>query len=159
MLKVPDGIRRRAMEALALQPGDVVIDAGCGTGWCLPMLLEAVGPSGRVIGFDPSEDMLAVAREREAVRRAGNVLLRDGGTARSIKFRARGERGQVIAERERLDFLEEGREFGTRLRQALVVPGRRRVGRQRERVGLVDARIELRLIDAVVERQDFCDHR
>ncbi|MBK8324097.1 MAG: methyltransferase domain-containing protein [Betaproteobacteria bacterium] len=73
-----DGIRRRAMAALDLRPGDVVIDAGCGTGWCLPYLLDAVGPSGQVIGFDPSDDMLSVARARQAVRDAGNILLSRG---------------------------------------------------------------------------------
>jgi ubiquinone/menaquinone biosynthesis C-methylase UbiE len=57
-------IRLKAIEALALQPGQVVLDAGCGTGWCLPFLAERVGPTGRVIGFDPSPDMLEYARLR-----------------------------------------------------------------------------------------------
>lgn len=73
-----DDIRRKAIRALDPRPGDVVIDAGCGTGWCLPYLLQAVGPSGRVIGFDPSGDMLSVARERQAVRGAKNLLLVQG---------------------------------------------------------------------------------
>jgi len=57
-------IRLRAIEALGLREGDTVLDAGCGTGWCIPHLLASVGPSGRVIAFDPSAEMLAVARER-----------------------------------------------------------------------------------------------
>ncbi len=65
-----DPIRERAIDALGLRPGEVVLDAGCGTGWCLPHLLDKVGPGGRVIGFDPSPDMLAVARGREKVERA-----------------------------------------------------------------------------------------
>ena len=76
-----DGIRRQAIAALRLSPGDTVIDAGCGTGWCIPHLLEAVGPAGRVIGFDPSEDMLAIARSREAIRAAPNVLLVAGAAS------------------------------------------------------------------------------
>ena len=59
-----DVIRRRAIEALGLVPGDLVLDAGCGTGWCLPPLMEGVGASGSVIAFDPSPEMLAVARAR-----------------------------------------------------------------------------------------------
>lgn len=57
-------IRERAIAALQLRPGDTVIDAGCGTGWCLPHLARAVGAGGRVLGFDPSPEMLAMARER-----------------------------------------------------------------------------------------------
>ena len=60
-----DGIRRRAIAALRLQPGEIILDAGCGTGWCLPALADAVGPGGTVIAFDPSPEMLARARRRE----------------------------------------------------------------------------------------------
>jgi SAM-dependent methyltransferase len=59
-----DAIRLRAIAALGLREGDVVLDAGCGTGWCIPHLGRAVGPAGRVIAFDPSPDMLAIARGR-----------------------------------------------------------------------------------------------
>ena len=59
-----DGIRLRAIERLQLRPGDTVLDAGCGTGWSLPHLAERVGPMGRIIAFDPSADMLEIARRR-----------------------------------------------------------------------------------------------
>ena len=59
-----NAIRERAIAALALQPGHTVVDAGCGTGWCLRRLAERVGASGNVIGFDPSSEMLAVAASR-----------------------------------------------------------------------------------------------
>lgn len=58
------GVRKRAIDALNLQPGETVLDAGCGTGWCLPMLAEQVGPKGKTIGFEPSPDMLALAQSR-----------------------------------------------------------------------------------------------
>jgi SAM-dependent methyltransferase len=57
-------IRRQAIDALALREGDCVLDAGCGTGWCIPYLRDAVGASGHVIAFDPSPEMLEVARDR-----------------------------------------------------------------------------------------------
>ena len=57
-------IRKRTIAALDLRPGDTVLDAGCGTGWCIPILLAQVGPSGRVIGCDPSLEMLRIARSR-----------------------------------------------------------------------------------------------
>ncbi len=58
------GIRHQAIDALNLRPGETVLDAGCGTGWCLPMLSQQVGPAGKVIGFEPSPDMLALAAAR-----------------------------------------------------------------------------------------------
>ena len=58
------GVRRQAIEALDLKPGESVLDAGCGTGWCLPMLSDKVGASGSVTGFEPSADMLELAEAR-----------------------------------------------------------------------------------------------
>ncbi|MBL8513290.1 MAG: methyltransferase domain-containing protein [Betaproteobacteria bacterium] len=69
------GIRKLAINALALRPGETVLDCGCGTGWCLPALSSAVGPQGRVLGFEPSPDMLAIARARVSDRAMGNVQL------------------------------------------------------------------------------------
>lgn len=47
----------------AVQPGERVIDIGCGTGATTIDLLRLVGPDGRVLGVDVSEPMLAQARE------------------------------------------------------------------------------------------------
>jgi Methylase involved in ubiquinone/menaquinone biosynthesis len=60
--------RTRAVELLELQPGDVVLDVGCGTGLCFSQLQEAVGDGGRVVGIEQSVDMLeqATARVEEA---------------------------------------------------------------------------------------------
>jgi len=68
-------IRRMAVVHLQLRPGDCVLDLGCGTGMSLPMLHDAVGAAGRVVGVDLSPEMLAVARERVLRERWGNVEL------------------------------------------------------------------------------------
>ena len=68
-------IRERTIEALQLKPGETVLDAGCGTGWCVPKLAARVGPTGRVVGFDPSPEMLAIAHARPGAENA--VLLED----------------------------------------------------------------------------------
>jgi len=61
-----DVLRRRALvhEALDSQPGERVLDVGCGPGFFVTELLERVGPSGSVVGVDLSPDMHAVAGKR-----------------------------------------------------------------------------------------------
>jgi ubiquinone/menaquinone biosynthesis C-methylase UbiE len=62
-------LRALAIDKLALQPGDTVIDVACGTGVTTAALARAVGPAGRVIGIELSPQMAAQARER--LRSAG----------------------------------------------------------------------------------------
>lgn len=56
--------RLAGIAALGLQPGDTVLDVGCGTGLSIPLLAEAVGGTGQVIGLDSSAQMLSVAARR-----------------------------------------------------------------------------------------------
>jgi ubiquinone/menaquinone biosynthesis C-methylase UbiE len=58
--------REAGIRALRLGAGDTVLDVGCGTGLSFPLLIDAVGPTGHVIGVDSSPQMLAVARRRAA---------------------------------------------------------------------------------------------
>jgi len=57
-------LRRLAIEQLALQAGETVIDVGCGTGLSLPLLSRAVAPRGHVIGIEQSPEMIERARSR-----------------------------------------------------------------------------------------------
>ena len=72
---LPRGIRTRAVRRLNLNPGDRVLEVGCGTGRNLALLADAVGVEGKVYGVDLSEGMLAEAEElcRESALR--NVAL------------------------------------------------------------------------------------
>jgi demethylmenaquinone methyltransferase/2-methoxy-6-polyprenyl-1,4-benzoquinol methylase len=67
--------RRKAVAALALKPGDTVLEIGAGTGRNLPYLIEAVGPRGSVIAVDASPGMLAEARKLVEHRGWSNVQL------------------------------------------------------------------------------------
>jgi ubiquinone/menaquinone biosynthesis C-methylase UbiE len=58
---------------LGLKPGDTVVDLGCGPGYMLPYLSQAVGPAGKVIGEDIESDFLDKARAKAAHEHVGNV--------------------------------------------------------------------------------------
>lgn len=57
-------LRLRTIGLLQLQPGDVVLDVGAGTGLSYASLCDAVGPTGRVLAFEQSPDMFALAQAR-----------------------------------------------------------------------------------------------
>jgi ubiquinone/menaquinone biosynthesis C-methylase UbiE len=57
-------IRRQTYAALGVGKGDHILDAGCGTGEVARELAELVGPTGRVVGVDRSQTMIAEARRR-----------------------------------------------------------------------------------------------
>ena len=67
--------RRAVVEALPLRRGQVVLDAGCGTGLCLGWLRERVGPVGTVVGIEESPEMAAVACEHIAHEGWRNVTV------------------------------------------------------------------------------------
>jgi ubiquinone/menaquinone biosynthesis C-methylase UbiE len=59
------------------QPGDVVLDVGCGTGTLAIAATRRVGSSGRVHGVDASSEMVARARKK-AVMAGVDVDFRNG---------------------------------------------------------------------------------
>ncbi len=61
-------LRLRTMELANIQPGDKILDVGCGTG---PLALEVksrVGDEGQVYGIDPGSQQIARARAKTAQR-------------------------------------------------------------------------------------------
>jgi SAM-dependent methyltransferase len=67
--------REMVVDVLPLQPGDTVIDAGCGTGLCFAALQERIGPEGVLVGVDAAPDMLELAAERVEAAGWSNVVL------------------------------------------------------------------------------------
>jgi demethylmenaquinone methyltransferase/2-methoxy-6-polyprenyl-1,4-benzoquinol methylase len=61
--------RRFVIEALAPEPGDTIVEIGCGTGMNFLLLEGKIGAEGKIIGVDLSEAMLKLADKR--VRSAG----------------------------------------------------------------------------------------
>src|SRR5690242_10682307 len=56
------------------QPGERVLDVGCGPGATSLPFAAAVGPTGSVTGADISEPMLGLLRRRVAERGVGNIV-------------------------------------------------------------------------------------
>jgi SAM-dependent methyltransferase len=63
---------------MALRPGDAGLDVGCGTGDEVRLIAERVGASGRAVGVDISEELLATARERTPAGVAAEFTAADG---------------------------------------------------------------------------------
>jgi len=66
---------RRVVALLRLQPGDTVLDVGCGTGLNFALIEDAIGADGAIIGIDQSAEMLSKARGRIDAAGWRNVTL------------------------------------------------------------------------------------
>jgi len=81
------GRRRATFQALAgaagVQPGQRVLDVGCGTGYFARLLADAVGADGLVVGVDASPEMVGYASRRARLIRNCQFEL---GTAESLSF-------------------------------------------------------------------------
>lgn len=65
--------RAAGVNALHLNEGQLLLDIGCGTGLTMPMLSQAIGPTGHIIGVDPNSSMLKQAGKRPIT--AGRTLI------------------------------------------------------------------------------------
>jgi ubiquinone/menaquinone biosynthesis C-methylase UbiE len=65
----------RYLTLLGAQPGERILDAGCGGGWLPRAVAPLVGPGGRVVGVDASAEAVELARRlaRETARLAGEA--------------------------------------------------------------------------------------
>jgi SAM-dependent methyltransferase len=67
----------KAIEALDIGPGDIVLDIGCGAGQTLLQIAELVGPGGRVIGVDVAPLLLEIAGQRTVMRSQVRLIQAD----------------------------------------------------------------------------------
>jgi ubiquinone/menaquinone biosynthesis C-methylase UbiE len=81
-------LRSRALDLLAVQPGEAALDLGCGTGQALVDMAWAVGRQGLALGLDRSTGMLGRARLNLLAGRTGEgkaELVKCDGRSLSIQ--------------------------------------------------------------------------
>ena len=76
--------RERMLSYAQLQPGEVVLDVGCGTGALAILAAQQVGSSGSVIGIDASPEMI-VRATRKAERQGSRAAFKPGA-AQALPF-------------------------------------------------------------------------
>jgi ubiquinone/menaquinone biosynthesis C-methylase UbiE len=77
-------IRERILRLAHLQPGDSVLDVGCGTGTLAIAAKRQVGATGTVYGIDASPEMLASAEKK--ARKAGVDVVLQTALAQALPF-------------------------------------------------------------------------
>ena len=105
----------------APRSGTTVVDVGCGCGATTVELARAVGPSGRVMGVDISEPMLALAKQRLSEFHTAACLLGDAATLPLQDLRA-----ELIFSRFGVMFFGDPVAAFTNLKTALIPGGRLR---------------------------------
>jgi arsenite methyltransferase len=89
-----DVTRRRLanLRELAPEPGETIVDIGCGTGLLTLDLARAVGGTGNVIGIDPSAEMRSVCEKRCSDRTNVEII---EGTVESLPLEDNSVDGAV----------------------------------------------------------------
>ena len=78
--------RNAYLDLLDISAGERVLDVGCGSGVVTRAIAARVGATGRVVGLDPSEALLSVARETADASDVGSRIEFRTGSARSLPF-------------------------------------------------------------------------
>jgi ubiquinone/menaquinone biosynthesis C-methylase UbiE len=120
-------VRHAYLDELHIQPGEHVLDIGCGTGVVTREVARRVGSAGRVVGLDPSGLMLSVARE----------IAEREGVANQIDYRV-GDIRDLRLEDAIFDVLLAVTVLSHTTGAELAIPGLLRALRPGGRIGIFD---------------------
>ncbi len=76
--------REKVLRLARLEPGESVLDVGCGTGTLAIAAKRHVGPTGTVYGIDASPEMIARANKKAS--KAGIDVVFENGLAQALPF-------------------------------------------------------------------------
>lgn len=76
--------REKVLRLARLEPGESVLDVGCGTGTLAIAAKRHVGPTGTVYGIDASPEMIARANKKAS--KAGIDVVLQNGLAQALPF-------------------------------------------------------------------------
>jgi ubiquinone/menaquinone biosynthesis C-methylase UbiE len=111
----PDAV----VATMGVANGMTVADVGAGTGYFLPYLARAVGPTGKVLALDIEPDMVRYMRERAAREGLANVEARVVATDDPALPRGKVDRVLVVDTWHHID----GREAYAAKLEAALAPG------------------------------------
>jgi ubiquinone/menaquinone biosynthesis C-methylase UbiE len=114
--------REKILRFVRLQPGETVLDVGCGTGSLAIAAKSQVGPTGKVYGIDASPEMLARARKK--AREAGLEVIFAEAPAQQLPF-PDGQFDAVVSTLMRHHLPRKGREECAREMRRVLKPGGR----------------------------------
>jgi len=73
-----DRFRREILDVALVQPGERILDVGCGTGTLTILAADDTGPTGQVVGVDATTSFLPRARKKASKRGLSNIEFREG---------------------------------------------------------------------------------
>jgi ubiquinone/menaquinone biosynthesis C-methylase UbiE len=79
-------MREAGLKLLAAAPSETILEVGFGTGHCLVELAHAVGPTGKVLGIDLSESMLAESQKLVDRKQVADRVELHCGDAEQLPF-------------------------------------------------------------------------
>ncbi|NEV63732.1 methyltransferase domain-containing protein [Thiorhodococcus minor] len=79
-------VKLRSYELMRAQPGQSILDVGCGPGLDTLALAQTLGPEGRAVGVDGDEAMVALANRRAAQAGLAGSTHHECGSAEALPF-------------------------------------------------------------------------